>query len=165
MVPAARSWRKMTKHNVVDAARQVVDPVLNGLGYELVDIRYVCDSGRWCLRFFIDKPGGVGIKDCELVSREIETLLEVEDVVSGPYALEVSSPGLDRPLMKPADFERFEGSLAKVKTKLAVNGQKVFVGRISSSGTDGFDIVPADGSDAVHITYDQVQKANLEVEF
>ncbi len=155
----------MAGGNVVDKARLVAGPVIEGLGYELVDLKFVCEGGRWCLRFFIDKPGGVGIDDCETVSREIDTLLEVEEVVSGPYVLEVSSPGLDRPLMKPADFERFEGSLAKIRTREPLNGQKVFVGRIASPGTDGFDIVLSEGGKALHIQYAQVQKANLEVEF
>lgn len=156
---------KMANKDIVESARQVAGPVISGMGYELVDLRYVCDGGRWCLRFFIDKPGGIGTDDCERVSREIETLLEVEEVISGPYVLEVSSPGLDRPLFTPADFERFEGSLAKIRTKAAIEGQKVFVGRIVSPVTDGFDLALSGGKKTLHIKYDQVQKANLEIEF
>lgn len=155
----------MSSGNVVERARMVAGPAMEGLGYELVDVKFVNEGGRWRLRFFIDRPGGVGIADCETVSREIETLLEVEDVVPGSYALEVSSPGLDRPLMKPADFERFEGSLARIKTREPVNGQKVFVGRIASPGAEGFDLVLSEGKTTLHILYGQVQKANLEIEF
>jgi ribosome maturation factor RimP len=147
------------------AAKQVCEPVINGLGYEVVDVRYVFDGGRWCLRFFIDRPGGVGIDDCEKVSREIETVIEVEDVVKGAYVLEVSSPGLDRPLFKPSDYERFTGSLIKIKTTQALDGQKVFVGRIKGADGDGFMLAMEPGGKEMRIYYNQVQKANLEVEF
>jgi len=154
----------MGKNPVAQAAMQVCEPVINGLGYEVVDVRYVFDSGRWCLRFFIDKPGGIGIDDCERVSREIETVIEVEDLVKGQYVLEVSSPGLDRPLLRPSDYMRFTGSLAKIKTIEAVEGQKVFVGRIKNAEGDGF-MLALEGGKEMHILYGQVQKANLEVEF
>lgn len=155
----------MSIQGVVEKARKFTEPVITGLGYELVDLKFVNEDGRWRLRFYIDKPDGIGIGDCETVSREIEPVLEVEDVVSGAYALEVSSPGLDRPLHKPSDYIRFEGTLAKVKTKEPVGGQKVFVGRIISPGESGFDMLAEDGKTITHIEYDQVQKANLEVEF
>ena len=116
------------------------------------------------VRFFIDREGGVGINDCEAVSREVETLLDVENVVDGPYSLEVSSPGLDRPLYSPADFIRFAGRMAKVRTRELIGGQKVFTGRIDEPTDDGFDIL-TEGGKVVHIGYDQVEKARLEVEF
>ena len=155
----------MPREKVVDAARRVAGPVIEGMGYEIVDVLFLMEAGRWRLRFFIDKPGGVGLSDCEAVSREVDTLIEVEGVVTGPYTLEVSSPGLDRPLRFPADYARFDGCLAKVKTKEKVEGQKVFIGRIGSPGEDGFDITEKDSGKVYHIEYGQVEKARLEVEF
>ena len=155
---------KLAREKVVDAARRVAGPVISEMGYELVEVKFVMEAGRWRLRFFIDREGGVGINDCEAVSREVETLLDVENVVDGPYSLEVSSPGLDRPLYSPADFIRFAGRMAKVRTRELIGGQKVFTGRIDEPTDDGFDIL-TEGGKVVHIGYDQVEKARLEVEF
>ena len=154
----------MDKGKVVESVRAVTVPAIEDLGYELVDLQFLFEDGRWRLRFFIDKPGGVGINDCEAVSREVETLIEVEDILSVPYAVEVSSPGLDRPLFKPADYVRFEGSLAKIRTTEPLDGQKVFLGRIESVGEDGFSITTADNK-TYYIEYGQVERARLEVEF
>lgn len=151
--------------SVAEAARACTEGVITALGFELVDVRYINEDGRWRLRFYIDKPGGVGLDDCEAVSREIEALIEVEEVVAGKYALEVSSPGLDRPLFRPADYIRFAGSLAKVKTRDSIGDNKVFTGRITGPDDAGFDIVSTDGKHKTRIEYDQVQKANLEVDF
>ena len=154
----------MPKEKVVDAAKRVAGPVIEGMGYEVVDVKFVQDGGRWRLQFFIDKPGGVALEDCQAVSREIDTLLEVEEVIAGAYFLEVSSPGLDRPLLKPEDYKRFEGSLAKVKTKGPLDGRKTFLGRLGESDAKGFHIT-MEGDKKVFIEYGQVEKARLEVEF
>lgn len=155
----------MAKEKIIDAARRVVGPVIEEMGYELADIKFIMESGRWRLQFFIDKPGGITIDDCEAVSREIDTLLEVEDVIQGAYVLEVSSPGLDRPLYNPADYMRFNGKLAKVKTKVAIEGQKALTGRIDSPDEEGFNLIINEGEKSVYIKYGQVEKARLEVEF
>ena len=84
-------------------------PILTDLGMELVDLEFKREGHSWFLRLFIDKPGGVTLDDCAEVSREVSALLEVEDPIEAPYRLEVSSPGIDRPLKKPADFDRFAG--------------------------------------------------------
>jgi len=154
----------MGREKVVDTARKVAGPAIEEMGYELVDVQFIMESGRWRLRLFIDKEGGVGINDCEAVSREVDTLLEVEDFIQGGYVLEVSSPGLDRPLFTPADYARFEGRLAKVRTKEPVDGQKVFHGRIGSPDEKGFNIT-IEGGRLYYIEYGQVEKARLEVEF
>lgn len=156
---------RMAREKVVEAARRVVGPVIEAMGYELADLKFIMESGRWRLQFFIDKPGGVTLSDCETVSREISTLIEVEDFIQGAYVLEVSSPGLNRPLYKPADYERFTGKLAKVKTNEAIDGQKVMVGRIDSPDNNGFNLLLNDGEKTVYIKYGQVEKARLEVEF
>ena len=155
----------MAREKVVDAAKRIAGPVLEEMGYELADLKFVMEGGRWRLQFFIDKPGGITIDDCEAVSREIDTLIEVEDFIQGAYVLEVSSPGLDRPLNNPSDFLRFNGKLAKVKTNEAIDGQKVLTGRIDSPDGEGFNLIVHDGKKTVYIKYGQVDKARLEVEF
>lgn len=103
----------------------LLDQTLPGLGYELVDHELTAQGD---LRVFIDKPGGITVEDCATVSNHLSRLFMVEDI--DYRRLEISSPGLDRPLKKAADFERFSGHLAKIKTRLPVDGQKNFVGRI-----------------------------------
>ncbi len=155
----------MVREKIVDVARRVAGPVLEEMGYELADLKFIMESGRWRLQFFIDKPGGITIDDCEAVSREIDTLIEVEDFIQGAYVLEVSSPGLDRSLYKPADYIRFNGKLAKVKTTVSIEGQKALAGRIDSPDEEGFSLIMNDGRKIVYIKYGQVEKARLEVEF
>ena len=152
------------RDKVVESVRRLAMPALDMLGYELVDLTYKNESGRWYLRFFIDKPDGIGINDCEAASREVSALLEVEDVIAGPYVLEVSSPGLDRPLFMPRDYIRFAGKLAKVRTLEPIDGKKVFSGRIDSPDDKGFNIL-TEGVKPVFIEYARVEKARLEVEF
>lgn len=94
---------------------QLIVPVLDDLGFELVDLEYQREGQDLFLRIFVDKDGGVNLDDCATISREVGALLEVEDLITDAYRLEVSSPGLDRPLKRPADFERFVGEQVKVK--------------------------------------------------
>jgi len=114
----------------VDLGRieKLVLPVLDVEGFELVDLRYLQDAGRWVLRFYLDKPGGVTVDDCERASRKIEAFLDMEDVMPASYSLEVSSPGLDRVLKREADFQRFAGRKVRVRTRTALDGQRKFKG-------------------------------------
>lgn len=96
--------------------RSLVEPVLDPLGYELVDARFVSEYGRRILRLFVDREGGVSVGDCERISRELETLLEVEGVLGDRSVLEVSSPGLNRPLTKEAHFLKYVGKMASIAT-------------------------------------------------
>jgi ribosome maturation factor RimP len=143
----------------------IITPVIEDIGYELVYVKFLAERGRPVLRIFIDKPGGVGVDDCALVSREIETVLEVEDVVNSSFALEVSSPGLDRPLFKPQDYMRFTGSLVKIRLSEPLSGQKVIRGRIQSATEEGFGLLAEEHGGEIIINYSQVEKANLEIEF
>jgi len=98
----------------------LVEPVVTGQGYELVDVGFKNELGAWILRVYIDKPGSaerVGLDDCASVSRELSAVLDVDDTIQGHYSLEVSSPGLNRPLKKVSDFARFVGKKAKIRTK------------------------------------------------
>jgi ribosome maturation factor RimP len=112
---------------------EVISPVVAGMGYELVDLQ--ASTGGRLLRLFIDKPGGVGVEDCAAVSRQLTRVLEVEGV--DYERLEVSSPGLDRPLRKPADFARFAGQKAEVRMRTAdAGGRRRFVGVLRGAEGD-----------------------------
>jgi ribosome maturation factor RimP len=155
---------------VVDRARRVLEPVLARDGYELVEVEWVRGGGRWTLRVFIDRPGGVNIDDCQLVSRTVEPILDVEDFIEPAYDLEVSSPGLDRPLRTPQHFERHAGQRVQVKAYGPVSGTaEGSAARKSWTGTlrgfaDGAVEVDVDG--VLHrIPHDQIAKAHLEYDF
>jgi ribosome maturation factor RimP len=152
---------------VVERARRTLEPVLARDGYELVEVEWVRGGGRFTLRVFIDKPGGVNIDDCQLVSRTVEPILDVEDFIEPSYDLEVSSPGLDRPLRTPEHFERYAGQRVHVKTYGPI--PETAAGsppRKNWSGTlhgfsDGTVQVDVDG--VLHrIPHDQIAKAHLE---
>jgi ribosome maturation factor RimP len=109
--------------------REVVERVAASSGLEVVEVEMRGAGANRMLRIFIDKPGGVTHEDCAQLSREVGTILDVEDLVpGGSYVLEVSSPGLDRKLTRPADYQRFVGSRVKLTTRDPVNGQRHFVG-------------------------------------
>jgi ribosome maturation factor RimP len=125
------------KHqSLLDQLTELITPILEDLGFELVDLEYKQEGRDLFLRIFVDKTGGVNLDDCASVSREIGALLEVEDVISDAYRLEVSSPGMDRVLKRPADFERFTGERIKIKSKEAIDpdgrghNRKTFVGEL-----------------------------------
>lgn len=109
----------------------LIEPIVTGLGYELVDIEYKPHPRNGLLRIYIDKEEGITLDDCEAVSRQVSAMLDVEDPVSGHYTLEISSPGLDRPLKKAADFERFSGEHVKIKMSMpTIEGQRNFTGKL-----------------------------------
>ncbi len=117
----------------IDRVREVAERVAASMGLEVVEVEFRGGGKARMLRITIDKPEGVTHEDCANVSRDVGTILDVEDVVpGGSYLLEVTSPGLDRKLSRPADFERFTGSLAKVTTREPVNGNRHFEGRIQN---------------------------------
>ena len=138
--------------------QNILEKTLPGLGYELVDFEL---TAQGTLRVFIDQPGGITVEDCATVSNHLSRVFMVEDI---DYKnLEISSPGLDRPLKKAADFVRFTGEQAKIKTRLPVEGQKNFVGRIERCENDvvtlSFDGKTAD------IELSNIDKARLKPEF
>src|ERR1700674_5876228 len=117
----------------VDRVREIADRVAASTGLEIVEVELRGGGKARMLRIFIDKPGGVTHEDCANLSREVGTILDVEDVIPGAsYTLEVSSPGLDRKLLRPADYQRFTGSKVKLKTRNPVNGNQHFEGRLQS---------------------------------
>ena len=138
-------------------------PVLVELGLELVEVQYRREQSGWVLRLIIDKQEGVSHDDCTAASREIGQLLDIEDFIDQAYNLEVSSPGLDRPLKSMADFQRFVGRMAKIKTDEPIGGKRFFVGRIQQISGD--TIILEVGGTELRIPFEQVSKARLEVEF
>ena len=162
----------MDSEKVNDRVQNLVKPVLDELSMELVDLEFKREGRDWFLRLFIDKEGGVTLDDCAGVSREVSAILEVEDPVSAAYHLEVSSPGLDRPLKKASDYERFVGRLVKVKTyeKLDPDGRgherKTFVGILRGLQDDVVSIEQNDKKGGiVSFPLAAIAKANLELEF
>lgn len=149
---------------VVAKTRAIVERVAASLGLETVDVEWHGAKRRGVLRIFIDKPGGVTLDDCEKVSRQVSTILDVEDVVpDAAYHLEVSSPGLDRKLTKPSDFERFAGRKAKIRLKVPLDGRQQFTGLLAGY-EDGRVVLEVADGETLRLTPDEMQSARLVVE-
>jgi ribosome maturation factor RimP len=154
------------KNDVADKIHALVLPAVEAAGYELVESQWKHEQGGWVVRLLIDKPGGVSHEDCERVSREVSVLLDVHDVVPAHYNLEVSSPGLDRPLHTPAHFRRFLGQKAKVKLHQGLDGRRNFTGVIVHADearvtldVDGKELeLPLADLDRAHLVF-ELQKA------
>ncbi len=153
----------MEPAEIQERIREIVGRVADENGVEHVHTDVGVVGRNATVRVFIDKPGGVTHADCSAVSHHVGTVLDVEDFISSTYTLEVSSPGLERGLYKPADYERFAGKQAKVKTRDAVNGQRNFRGRIVSVEGDrvAFDDAV---SGRVALPLGGIVKANLEID-
>lgn len=143
--------------------RALAEPVLGSFGIELVDVSYTAEHGRKVLRIFIDKPGGVTLDDCGEVSRELGTVFDVEDPIPQRYVLEVSSPGLDRPLKKEEDFRRFTGKKAKIRTKEALEGRRNFSAVIDAVKDSVIYVTDFDGK-KFEIAISNIERARLEIE-
>ena len=115
-------------------ALALLAPIVEEAGFELVDLEYVKEAGTWYLRGYIDKPGGITVNDCEAVSRVFSDKLDEADFIEDSYVMEISSPGLDRPLKKEKDFQRSLGKLVEVRTYKPLDRQKEFVGTL-----EGYD--------------------------
>ena len=156
---------------VIDRIEKLVQPLLEELGCELVDLEYQREQRGWVLRFFLDKENGINLDDCAMASREISSLMDVENIISTAYSLEVSSPGIERPLKKPQDFKRFTGQLAKIKTITSIDpdatgkNRKTFVGTLSGFEDEDVLLILKNTTDAVRIPLQQIDKANLHYEF
>jgi ribosome maturation factor RimP len=147
----------------LERIREAAERVARSAGVEVVDVEWKVGKQRF-LRVYIDKPEGVSHRDCEAVSNELSVILDVEDLVPGPhYILEVSSPGLDRKLTKPAEFERFAGRLARISTNEPIENQKFFEGRLAGIA-DGKVQIEVKGR-VVALPMEGIRKANLVVEF
>ena len=147
-----------------EAIAGIIERVAAREGLELVHWEAVGSQGNFVLRIYIDKPGGVSHADCELVSNQVGTLLDVEDLIPHRYVLEVSSPGLERGLYKRGDYGRFAGRRIKLKTSEPINGQRNFRGKLLSLVDDKVHL-DADDRGEIEIPFEQIVKANIEYEF
>jgi len=161
----------MAAETVVEKVREIASRVAADRGLEVFDVQFRREAPGMVLRVQIDRPGpaasaeeSVSVDDCAHVSRDLSAILDVEDVVPSAYTLEVSSPGLDRPLRRPDDYRRFTGRLAKIVVRGQVDGQGFFRGRLA--GVDGGDVlIDGGGGRTYRVPIGAITRANLEVEF
>jgi ribosome maturation factor RimP len=154
---------KMDPRAVAERVRKIAEQTAIDHGVELVHAEVAGPEGQPIVRLFIDKPGGVTHDDCSKVSHQMSTVLDVEDFIHSAYVLEVSSPGLERGLYKGADYERFAGSMAKIKARSPIKGQRNFRGRILGVANDHVAVEDRT-SGRVEIPLDGIVKANLEAD-
>jgi ribosome maturation factor RimP len=148
----------------IEAVRQVVEPLMAAEGMSLVELQWSRRGRRWVLTLFIDKEGGVTLDDCAHISRQVGERIEVDNLIEHPYTLEVSSPGLDRPLRTLADYVRFQAHLVRIITTIPVQGRSTIVGRLK--GVEGQTIwLEAKGAGIIPIPFAQIKHGRLEVEF
>jgi ribosome maturation factor RimP len=149
------------KSRVEAQVATLVEPYIEEQGLELVDVEYVREGAHWYLRVYIDKEGGIELDDCSTVSRIVSAKLDQADPISQAYMLEVSSPGLERPLKKEQDFERFKGSLVTVNTTVGFQGYTEFTGNLV--GLEDNQIILEFENERISIPRDQVKKARLAI--
>jgi ribosome maturation factor RimP len=159
---------------LIDRIRVIAERVAGSHGLEVFDVQFRRESQGWMLRIFLDVPStddapaapeaSVSIQDCERVSRDVSAILDVEETIDHRYTLEVSSPGLDRPLRKAHDYRRFAGRLAKIVVSEAVDNQKHFAGRLQGLDDNAVMIETAPGKRHV-IPLPLITRARLDVEF
>lgn len=151
------------QERILVAVQNLVESVLAELGLELVELQYRREPVGFVLRIIIHKPEGVGLTDCEAVSRQVAHLLEVEDLIDHAYHLEVSSPGLDRPLKTEKDFLRCRGQKVKVITLVPIGTQNTLIGLIADA-REGKLLLQIE-TEVLAIPYEQISKAKLVIEF
>jgi ribosome maturation factor RimP len=154
----------MSKGIEWERVRQLIGQVVEGQGYEMVEVEFKGAGKSSVLRIFIDKVDGISHRDCELVSEQVGTVLDIEDLIPSSYTLEVSSPGLDRKLVKETDYSRFDGKLARIQTRIPLNQRKVFRGRLQGlySGKVRLEL---QRGDLLDIPLDVIQEARLEIDW
>ena len=148
----------------IDAIESLVSPVAEAEGCELVEVELAGKSGFWILRIFIDKEGGVTVEDCAAVSRQISLLIDAEDIIDEKYTLEVSSPGLTRPLKKPDHYKRAIGKLATVRLRQPVDDKRVIAGVITAVDEAFVTVITKETGEEIAIGFENISKANLEFE-
>ena len=137
----------MAKKDYESRTEAMLVPIVEAKGFELVDVEWVKEGANWYLRAYIDKENGITVDDCEEVSRALSDLLDEEDFISENYILEVSSPGLDRPLKKEKDFARSIGKDVEIRLYKAIDKQKEFTGTLTSYDADSVTLTMEDGSE------------------
>jgi ribosome maturation factor RimP len=153
----------MDEGEIVIRVKSLVEPIIQSEGMDLVDLEYRRESRGRVLRLFIDRDGGVTVDDCACISREVDRNLEVEGIPPGAFTLEVSSPGVNRPLKTEADFHRFRNRKVKVRISIPIEDKKAFTGTLLGC-RDGLIEIEWEGR-VIQIPLGQIVKANLEYEF
>ncbi len=154
----------MGKKSVEEIVTELVQPIVEKNNYDLVDVEFVKEGANRFLRIYIDKPGGITIDDCQMVSQELSDKLDVTDPIEQAYFLEVSSPGLDRPLKKDKDFERYKGEVVEIKLFQPIDGQKVFEGELLGLSNNNILIKKA-SDEIVEFERDKVAIVKRAVKF
>jgi ribosome maturation factor RimP len=147
-----------------DRVMALVEPVLVERGLELIDVEHRNEEHGRVVRLLVDREGGVDLDSLSGLSRELSDLLDVHEVVPGSYTLEVSSPGIDRPLRKPEHFVRVLGKKVRVRARVPLNGQRNFLGRLVTVTAGGVTLVGDDGVES-YLEFSNVEKANYEHEY
>lgn len=148
----------------LERIREIAERVATSEGMEVVEVEFRGKGPRSLLRIFIDKPGGITHRDCEVISSQVGAILDVEDLVPTSYTLEVSSPGVERRLTRPADYLRFTGRKMRVILKEPLGSQRQLVGRLDAFENGILTLAPDQG-DRVLVEYDNVERANLVFEW
>jgi len=141
---------------------ELLEPVIEGLGYECVGLEFRPGRGDACLRVFIDAPAGITVEDCARVSHQVSGVLDVEDPIAGDYHLEVSSPGLDRPVFKPSDYRRFAGETIRLRLRERIDGRRRLTGRLEGLDDGGVGVVAEEGRFVVPL--EAIDNAHIELE-
>ena len=154
----------VTREGLPGQLEEMIRPIILSEEMELVELELARERRKWYLRIYIDKEGGVKLRDCENISRQVEILLDIEDPIPQEYILEVSSLGLDRPLKQRKDFLRCSGKLIRLITSMAVGGKKNFTGILKDTEEDRIQVELRNGK-IVWISLSDIVKAQLEIEF
>ena len=157
------STMKHKTGSIPERVYELIEPILWTLDFELVDVEFLTERGQWVLRVYIDKKGGVTLDDCARVSGEIEHPIDVQEIIAHEYVLEVSSPGLNRPLKKEKDYQRALGKKVKIKVSLPLEGRKRFTGYLRNLD-DEYLHIEVDGR-LYRLPRQDIIKANLVYDF
>lgn len=153
----------MSKKEVYEQkTEEILQPIVDEYQFELVDVEYVKEGGTWYLRAYIDKPGGITVDDCEMVSRRLSDILDEQDYIDEAYIMEISSPGLGRPLKKEKDFKRSLGEEVEIRTYRMIDKQKEFTGILKSYDEN---TVTIELEDAAEKTFDKGDIALIRLAF
>lgn len=154
----------MVKKDMLESVEKLVLPLVEKHKFEFVEVEFVKEGSDWFLRIYIDKPGGIGLDDCQVISQEISPLLDEKDIIEQAYYLEVSSPGLERPLKNEGDFEKYKGEEVEVKVFKSIDGKKKFTGNLIGL-IDGFIVISGDKGAEIKFEKEKVAVVKRVIKF
>ncbi|NPA32869.1 MAG: ribosome maturation factor RimP [Aquificae bacterium] len=155
---------EIDREGIEKKIKELVEPIVKGMGFRLFDVEFKPEARGWVVRIIADKEGGITIRDCEDISRKVSALLDVEDLIPFSYLLEITSPGLTRPLTKPEHYDFFRGRLAKLILKEPIEGKREVVGYIEDVRNGIIDIRDKEKGSVLHIPFSAIAKGRLEIE-